>query len=252
MCLYRLRSTGASPYPPCDEGAAPMPAPTNGEHTMGRLRLTATRLTTVIAAVTVVAVAVSVPASASVAQTKTQVVRSLLSGAQIGDGWHKTAGSDGTAGEVGGCLTGTSAPAGLRFTATRSYQYLTTPAAADETVYAFGTATSARRDFNKSTRLFDSCSSFTIDGSTWTVARMPVAAIADQTARYRLNGSVPSAAGKVPVVLFVVAARYGRQSVVTTLGVGSTLTSAQRTEFAKASVRLCRMATAKVADRLGR
>jgi hypothetical protein len=220
---------------------------------MGRLRLTATRLTTVVAAVTVVAVAVSVPASASVAQTKTQVVRSLLSGPQIGDGWHKTTGSDGAAGEVGGCLTGTSDPAGLRFTATRSYQYLTTPAAADESVYAFGTARSARRDFNASTRLLDSCSSFTIDGSTWTVARMPVTAIADQTARYRFSGSVPNAAGdKVPVVLFVVVTRYGRQEVATTLGVGGALTSAQRTEFAKASVRLCRMATGKVADRLGR
>ena len=219
---------------------------------MGRLRLTATRLTTVLAAVTVVAVTASGQASASVAQTKTQVVRSLLSGAQIGDGWHKTAGSDGTAGEVGGCLTGTSAPAGLRFTAGRSYQFQTTTAFADETVHAFGTATAARHDFNASKRLLDSCSSFTIDGNTWTVARMPVAAIADQTARYRLNGSVPSAAGKVPVVLFVVAARYGRQSVVTTLGVGGTLTSAQRTEFAKASVRLCRMAAVKVADRLGR
>ena len=220
---------------------------------MGRLRLTATRLTTVVAAVTVVAVAVSVPASASVAQTKTQVVRSLLSGTQIGDGWHRTAGGDGTAAEVGGCLTGTSAPAGLRFTATRSYQYLTTAAFADETVYAFGTATSARRDFNASKRLLDSCSSFTIDGNTWTVARMPVSAIADQTVRYRFNGSVPDAAGnKIPVVLFVVVTRYGRQEVTTSLGVGGTLTSADRTSFAKASVRLCRMAAVKVADRLGR
>jgi hypothetical protein len=219
---------------------------------MGRLRLTATRLTTVVAVVTVAALAVSVPASASVAQTKTQVVRSLLTGTQIGDGWHKYSGSDGSAAEVGGCLTEGSRSAGLRFSATRSYQYLTTAAFADETVYAFGTALSARRDFNKSTRLLDSCSSFTIDGSTWTVARMPVAAIADQTVRYRLNGSVPTASGKVPLVLFVVVTRYGRQEVATTLGAGGTLTSAQRTDFAKASVRLCRMATVKVADRLGR
>ena len=81
---------------------------------------------------------------------------------------------------------------------------------------------------------------------------MPVAAIADQTVRYRLNGSVPTASGKVPLVLFVVVTRYGRQEVATTLGAGGTLTSAQHTDFAKASVRLCRMATVKVADRLGR
>jgi hypothetical protein len=219
---------------------------------MGRLRLTASRLTSVVAAVTVVAVAVTGPASASVAQTKTQVVRSLLSGAQIGDGWHKTTGTDGTAGEVGGCLTEASPSAGLRFKAGRSFQYLTSTGFADETVYAFGTARSARRDFNASTRLLDSCSSFTLDGNTWTVARMPVPAIADQTVRYRLNGSVPTASGKVPVVLFMVVTRYGRQEVTTTLGFGGTLTSAQRTGIAKASVRLCRLATMKVADRLGR
>jgi hypothetical protein len=75
---------------------------------MGRLRLTATRLTTVLAAVTVVAVAASGQASASVAQTKAQVVGSLLSGTQIGSGWHKYgggSGGDGSAAEVGGCLT---------------------------------------------------------------------------------------------------------------------------------------------------
>ena len=220
---------------------------------MGRLRLTATRLTTVLAAVTVVAVAASGHASASVAQTKAQVVRSLLSGTQIGDGWHKYAGGDGSASEVGGCLTDAKPSAGLRFTASRSYQYQTTTAFADETVYAFGTARSARRDFNASTRLLDSCSSFTMDGNTWTVARMPVTAIADQTARYSFNGSVPNATGdKVPVVLFVVVTRYGRQEVTTSLGVGGALTSADRTSFGKASVRLCRMATVKVADRLGR
>src|SRR6476659_11170516 len=109
-----------------------MPAPANGEHTMGRLRLTATRLTTVLAAVTVVAVAASGQASAAVAQTKAQVVGSLLSGTQIGSGWHKYAGGDGSAAEVGGCLTGTSPSAGLRFKATRSFQYLTTTAIADE------------------------------------------------------------------------------------------------------------------------
>ena len=220
---------------------------------MGRLRPSAFRLTTVVAAVTVVAIAVSVPASASVAQTKAQVVRSLLSSTQIGDGWHKFAGGDGSAAEVGGCLTDAKPSAGLRFTAGRSYQYQTNAAFADETVYAFGTARSAQRDFNTSKRLLDSCSSFTIDGNTWTVARMPVAAIADQTVRYRFNSSLPDAAGnKIPVVLFVVVTRYGRQEVTTSLGVGGTLTSADRTSFGKASVRLCRMATVKVADRLGR
>ena len=54
------------------------------------------------------------------------------------------------------------------------------------------------------------------------------------------------------MVLFVVVTRYGRQEVTTSVGIGGSLTSAQRTEFAKASVRLCRMATVKVADRLGR
>ena len=220
---------------------------------MGRLRLTATRLTTVVAAVTVVAVALSGPASASVAQTKAQVVGSLLSGTQIGSGWHKYTGGDGSAAEVGGCLEGASPSVGLRFKATRSFQYLTTTAFADESVSAFGTATAARNDFNASKRLLDSCSSFTLNGDTWTVARMPVAAIADQTVRYRVNGKVAAADGsKVPVVLFVVVTRYGRQEVTTSLGVGGALTSAQRTEFAKASVRLCRMAAVKVADRLGR
>jgi hypothetical protein len=220
---------------------------------MGRLRLTATRLTTVVAAVTVVAVALSGPASASVAQTKAQVVGSLLSGTQIGSGWHKYTGGDGSAAEVGGCLEGASPSVGLRFKATRSFQYLTTTAFADESVYAFGTAAAARHDFNASKRLLDSCSSFTLNGDTWTVARMPVAAIADQTVRYRVNGKVAAADGsKVPVVLFVVVTRYGRQEVTTSLGVGGALTSAQRTEFAKASVRLCRMAAVKVADRLGR
>jgi hypothetical protein len=220
---------------------------------MGRLRLTATRLTAFLAAVTVVAVAASGQATASVAQTKAQVVGSLLSGTQIGSGWHKYSGGDGSAAEVGGCLTEASPSTGLRFKATRAFQYLTTPAFADESVYAFGTATAARRDFNASKRLLDSCSSFTTDGNTWTVARMPVAAIGDQTVRYRFNGSVPTASGtKVPVVLFVVVTRYGRQEVTTSVGMGGALTSAQRTEFAKASVRLCRMAAVKVADRLGR
>jgi len=223
---------------------------------MGRRRLTATRLTTVLAAVTVVAVAASGQASAAAAQSKAQVVGSLLSGSQIGTGWHKYdggGGGDGSAAEVGGCLTEASPSTGLRYKATRSYQYLTTTAFADESVYAFGTATAARRDFNASKRLLDSCSSFTTDGNTWTVARMPVAAIADQTVRYRFNGSVRTASGtKVPIVLFVVVTRYGRQEVTTSVGIGGALTSAQRTEFAKASVRLCRMAAVKVADRLGR
>ena len=61
---------------------------------------------------------------------------------------------------------------------------------------------------------------------------MPVAAIADQTVRYRFNGSVPDAAGtKIPVVLFVVVTRYGRQEVTTSLGIGGALTSAQRTSL---------------------
>lgn len=127
-----------------------------------------------------------------------QVVRSLLSGTQIGDGWHRYTGSNNAAAEVGGCLTDAGPTAGLRFKATRSYQYQSTPAFAKETVYAFGTARSAQKDFTASTRLLDSCSSFTVDGATWTVARMPVTAIGDQTVRYRFNGSVPTAAGKVP------------------------------------------------------
>lgn len=231
-----------------------MPAPQRtGEHTVGRPRLTTTGLATAVAALTVVAVAVSGPATASVAQTKAQVVGSLLSGTQIGDGWHKYTGGDGSDAEVGGCLKGTSTSIGLRFKASRSFQYLTTPAFADESVYAFGTATAARHDFNASKRLLDSCSSFTMNGDTWTVARMPVAAIADQTVRYRFNGKVAAGDGsKVAVVMFVVVTRYGRQEVITSLGAGGTLSSTDRTGLAKASVRLCRMAAVKVADRLGR
>jgi hypothetical protein len=217
---------------------------------MGRLRLISATATT--AAVTAVAVAVAGPATAAVATTRTQVVRSLLTATQVGQGWHKYDGGGSTSPEVEGCLAGDASPRGLRFTAGREYQYLTTPAFGGETVYAFGTARSARRDFNASVRLLDSCSSFTLDGDTWTVARMSAPEIADQTVRYRLKGSVTTAAGKVPLVMFLVVSRYGRQEVAASLAAGGALTSAQRTEFAKASVRLCRLATAKVAARLGR
>jgi hypothetical protein len=219
---------------------------------MGRHRLTAASIVT--AALLAVALAVPGTASAAVAQTRTQVVRSLLTGPQIGDGWHRSdSSSGGSAVEADGCdpSTGASSP-GLRFTADRSYQYLTSALFADETIYAFGTVTSARRDFNASTRLMDSCSSFTVDGNTFTVTRMPAPTIADQTARYRMKGSVTTPAGKVPMTLFMVATRLGRQEVVTTLVVGGALTAAQRTDVAQASVRLCRLATAKVAARLGR
>ena len=54
------------------------------------------------------------------------------------------------------------------------------------------------------------------------------------------------------MVLFVVVTRCGRQKVTASVGLGGALASAQRTEFAKTSVRLCRMAAVKVADRLGR
>ena len=210
------------------------------------------RFTAVIAAVVAVTVVLAGPASAAAATTKRQVVRSLLTATEVGSGWHLYDDSGSPSADVSGCTGTTQTTVGLKFSAKRAFQYSSNLLFAHEQIESFRTILAARKDFKKSLASFSSCTTLMVNGRPWTVARLSVPSYADQQAMFRLSGPVATAVGDVPVTMFLVATRWGHHEVVSMLTVGGQLTSTQRTEVKKAAVRLSKLATSKVAARLGR
>lgn len=209
------------------------------------------RLIAVIAVFTALSLVATTPASAATI-TRTKVVRSLLTATDLGTGWHKTDLGSGSGSEVSGCESAQYESVGVRFKAEREFQYGETPTFISESVYSFRTRTAARKDFTKGVRVFSACSSFTMDGSVFRITRLSVAPFADQTAAFKITGSVPTAAGDVPLTLFFVVSRWGRQQTALMTMVGGQMTSAEARATKSGSVQIARAATQKVASRLGR
>lgn len=206
-----------------------------------------------VAGLTVFAVLAATPADAALTVTKSQVRHSLLTAAQLGDGWQRIDNSGDSTTDIQGCgAEDSSTPAGLRFQPKRSFQYRQVLSFVQEQIYSFRTVRRARADFNASARELDGCDSFTVDGKTWHVKKLTMPSYADQRAIYRFTGPVATAAGDVPVTMFLVATRYGHHEVTTAVTVGGQLTSTLRTEIKKSAVRVAKLATAKVQNRLGR
>lgn len=209
------------------------------------------RLVLVTAVLTALSLVVAGPASAA-AVTKRDVVRSLLTPRNLSDGWHKTDLGSGPASDVQGCEAAQFVSKGVRHKASRDFQYADAATFITENVSSFWTQRGARRDFNKGTRAFASCSDFTIDGMPFTMKQLQVNSYADQIVLFRAQGTVTDEAGDVPVTIHTVVTRWGRQETGTSTMIFGALTPADLRELKTASVRIAKMATAKVADRLGR
>jgi hypothetical protein len=208
------------------------------------------RLLLVTAVLTALSLVVASPASAATI-TRSDVVSSLLTVRDLTDGWHKTDLSGG-GGDVSGCESASYTSTGVKAKATRHFQYTQEPTFISEEVMSFGTRKAARRDFSKGVRLFSACTDFTIDGKTFTIKRLSVDGYADQVAAFRILGSVATAAGDVPMSLFLVVTRWGRQQVVVMTTVGGSVTPAVLRSLKTATVQVSKGATGKVATVLGR
>ena len=208
-----------------------------------------------VTGLTVLAVVAATPANAATAVTKRQVRHSLLTAAQLGDGWHRIDSSSGEdSADIQGCGSeGTSArPAGLRFQPQRDFQYGQVLSLVNEQIYSFRTVRNAKAGFVASVRELRGCDSFTVDGKTWHVKRLTMPSYADQRAMYRFSGPVATASGDVPMTMFLVATRYGRHEVTIAAMLAGQLTSTDRTVVKRGVVRIAKAATLKVQDRLGR
>lgn len=207
-----------------------------------------------VSGLTVLAVVAATPAAASSSVTRSQVRHSLLTAAQLGDGWHRFDDTGDSTPDIQGCGgAATSAPFGLRFAPQRAFQYGQVASFVHEQIYTFRTIKGAKADFGANVKEFNNCDSFTLDGKTWRVIKLTMPSYADQRAIYRLSGLVATAAGvDVPVTMFLIVTRYGHHEVLTIATVGGQLTSTVRTEIKKGAVRIAKVATLKVQDRLGR
>lgn len=211
------------------------------------------RLLLVTAVLTAFSLVVAAPASAATI-TQTDVRRSLLTVRDLGDGWRATdldSGS-GTGSDIQGCEQSEFASRGVRHEASRDFQYQQAAEFISEDVTSYRTKRAARRDFNKGVRSLASCTEFTMDGKTFRINALSVNSYADQIAAFRIQGSVATESGDVPVTLFLIPTRWGRQVTATRTIIGGTLTSADLRGLKNASVRIAKVATSKVATRLGR
>ncbi len=215
------------------------------------------RLTAVPAAVLAVAVSVvlvaATPASAASSLTHLQVVHATLSAGDLGAGWHHyDASNSGADPSVQGCEGTSYRTTGLRYDVERDYQFDTTATFVNEDLQTFWTALGASRDFTKGLKSLTACSSLRIDGKPWTVKRLTVANYADRTALFRMRGVIGTAAGDVPVVMFLSVAKLGHHEIETTTIVGGQVTAVELTNIRNNSVRINRLAASKVRVRLGR
>ena len=210
------------------------------------------RLLLVTAVLTALSLVVASPASAATV-TRSDVVSSLLTVRDLTDGWHKTDLSGGGGGsDVSGCESASYTSIGVKAKAGRDFQYAQVPTFITEEVMSFGTREAARRDFSKGVRQFSACTDFTIDGKTFTIKRLSVGGYADQVAAFRILGSVATAAGDVPMSLFLVVTRWGRQQVMVLTTVGGRVTSTVLASNKRSTVQISRAATGNVASMLGR
>jgi hypothetical protein len=218
---------------------------------MRRFRLAVTSVS--IVAVVAAALLVAGPASAATALTRTQVKHALLTASQLGDGWQVTTGSgSGGTSEVQGCEEYDFETVGVRVEAERSFRFGSTATLVQETVQSFRTTDGARTDFRKGVRQLSSCSSFSINGQDWTIARLSMPTVADRRAMFQLSGAVETASGTVPLTVFVAVTVWGHHEIATSAAIGGVTTAAVRRESAEGARRIALAATTKVAKRLGR
>jgi hypothetical protein len=219
---------------------------------MRGFRLTAVPTAVLAAAVSIVLVAAT-PASAATSLTHLQVVHATLSASDLGAGWHHyDASNSGADPSVQGCEGTNYRTTGVRYDVERDYQFDTTATFVNEDLQTFRTTLAASRDFTKGLRSFSACTSLTIDGKPWTVKRLTVADYADRTALFRMRGVVGTAAGDVPLVMFLSVAKFGHHEIETVTIVGGQITAAELTSIRTSSVRINRLATEKVRLKLGR
>jgi hypothetical protein len=219
---------------------------------MRGFRLTAVPTAVLAAAVSVVLV-VATPASAAASLTRLQVVHATLSASDLGDGWHHyDASNSGADPSVQGCPGTRYRTTGLRYDVQRDYQFDTSATFVNEDLQTFWTKLGASRDFTKGLKSLSACTSLTVDGKPWTVKRLTVSDYADRTALFRLRGVIGTAAGDVPLVMFLSVAKLGHHEIATTTIVGGQVTAVELTNIRNNSVRINRLATSKVRVKLGR
>jgi hypothetical protein len=219
---------------------------------MRGIRLTAVP-TAVLAAAAAVVLVAATPASAAASLTHLQVVHATLSAKDLGAGWHTyDAGSSGADPSVQGCEGTSFRTTGLRYDVERDYQFDTAATFVNEDLQTFRTQLAAGRDFTKGLKSFSGCTSLTVDGKSWTVKRLTVSDYADRTALFRLRGAIGTAAGDVPIVMFLSVAKFGHHEIETVIIVGGQITAAELTGIRNSSVRINRLATDKVRLKLGR
>lgn len=211
------------------------------------------RLLLVTAVLTALSLVAAGPASAA-AITKRDVVRSLLTPRDLSDGWHKTdLGNSGPGSDIQGCEAGDYVTKGRRHKASRDFQYADVPTFITEEVSSFWTRRAARRDFVKSVRALASCPEFTMEGRTFRVTQLSVNSYADQISAFRVQGSVATADGdEVPLTAHVVAARWGRQVTGIITLVGGEVPASELGGIKRGTLRIAKLATSKVASKLGR
>ncbi len=219
---------------------------------MRGFRLTAVPTAVLAAAASVVLVAAT-PASAAASLTRLQVVHATLSASDLGAGWHHyDASNSGADPSVQGCEGTSYRTTGVRYDVQRDYQFDTSATFVNEELQTFRTKLGASRDFSKGLRSLSACTTLTVDGKQWTVKRLTVSDYADRTALFRLRGVIGTAAGDVPLAMFLSVAKLGHHEIETVTIVGGQVSQSELTSIRNASVRINRLATDKVRLKLGR
>lgn len=208
------------------------------------------RLLLVTAAVTALSLVAASPASAAVSHR--DVVGALLTTENLNKGWHKVDLSAGGSTGSSGCAAAHYRSTGLAAKAARSFKFKKTPTFITEKIGSFSSRGAAKRDFGKAKRLYGSCDSYTVDGETFTIHSISLGDYADQVVGYKVKGNVQTAAGRIPVTVFVITTRWGDQVVSTTMVFISGISAAGTKDLRMSTVRTSKAATRVVKDTLGR
>jgi hypothetical protein len=208
------------------------------------------RLLLVTAAVTALSLVAASPASAAVSHS--DVVSALLTADNLGKGWHKVDLNAGGGTGSAGCSSAHYRSTLVDAKAARSFKFKKTPTFITEKVGSFLTVRAAKRDFGKAKKLYSVCDSYTVDGETFTISHISLGDYADQEAGFKIRGHVQTAAGRIPVTVFVVTTRWGHQVISTTMVFISGISAADTKDLKKSTVRVSKAATRMVADELGR
>ena len=209
------------------------------------------RLLLTTAVVTVLSLVVATPALAAV--TQAQVRSALFTNENLGGAWHRVdRGTGGGGAVVAECAGADFRSSKVKAAAGREWRYRQQQSYLNESIASFGSKDAARNEFKRSVQALVGCAHMTVDGEPFTVQRLSVSNFGDQRAAFRFRGNVQAGDGLEPLTIVLVASRFGRQVTEVSITVHGKLSAEDQALLRFRTVRAAKIATAKVADVLGR